>query len=563
MSMSSDETANHVPDDFVEIDLEEEVPDEAENGPQEPSDSGDSGKPTKPELAALVGLMERMQPSRPEILRAVPTYHIVARLGRVFWAREDRSFFSLSKVTQDYDEFLSHSWQVAVWKKVLLLLVIKNGLASVVVGTLTSLLMVLLWQLDFLPGFPKLGEKWSCWCSSVGLILALFTLAFWRPRGSIFVDRVCIHQFDPRMKAEGIVNIGAVLSVSKSLLVLFDDSYADAWSKLGVSFASSGLEIFVLSVLIWTKDRLWCLFEMAAFLKAHPAAAEKPYILQVKPILLGFIACTTCLAAFVGGFFAVFNPFYDLFQFWGVLLAFGAAEGMFLVHASRKYYRSLEAIESQLQDFRLRHAECWCCSVNHIHPASGMPIEVCDREIVSQCVASWFGSEQEFDESVRSLTARALEQQLGYDAFPYLWMLGSFVPVWWPWMDYLAVYSQEGNQFLVPYFVIRFLAFWLFCMPLVATVGIFFARCLRRKAQWICTELFLDALVCVLTLPAVLACVAWQLYTQITFYKEEVQDGLLETLGSVVFAAGCGVALFATRKVFHFANKRLFKRLGA
>ena len=239
MSMSSDETANqnhivtveghHVAGDFVEIDLEEEVPDEAENGPQEPSDSGDSGESTKPELAALVGLIERMQPTRPEILRAVPTYHIVARLGRVFWSGRDRSFFSLSKVTQDYDEFLSHSWQVAVWKKVLLLLVIKNGLASVVVGTLTSLLMVLLWQLDFLPGFPKLGEKWSCWCSFAGLILALFTLAFWRPRGSIFVDRVCINQFDPRMKAEGIVNIGAVLRVSKSLLVLFDDSYADAW----------------------------------------------------------------------------------------------------------------------------------------------------------------------------------------------------------------------------------------------------------------------------------------------------------------------------------------------
>ena len=245
---SSDETAHqnrtvtieghHVPDDFAEIDLQEEVPDEAASGPQE-SDSEDSGAPTKPALAALVGLIERMQPTRPEILRAVPTHQIVARLGRVFWARKDRCFFSLSKVTQDYDEFLSHSWQVAVWKKVLLLMVIKNGLPSVVVGTLTSLLMVLLWQLDFLPGFPKLGEKWSCWCSSVGLILALFSLAFWRPRGSIFVDRVCINQFDPHMKTEGIINIGAVLRVSKSLLVLFDDSYADAWSIVGIPFAWS------------------------------------------------------------------------------------------------------------------------------------------------------------------------------------------------------------------------------------------------------------------------------------------------------------------------------------
>ena len=35
----------------------------------------------------------------------------------------------------------------------------------------------------------------------------------------MFVDRICINQIDPRMKAEGIMNIGAVLNVSNSLLV--------------------------------------------------------------------------------------------------------------------------------------------------------------------------------------------------------------------------------------------------------------------------------------------------------------------------------------------------------
>ena len=43
----------------------------------------------------------------------------------------------------------------------------------------------------------------------------------------MFVDRMCINQSDERMKAEGILNIGAVLRVTKSLLVMFDESYAD------------------------------------------------------------------------------------------------------------------------------------------------------------------------------------------------------------------------------------------------------------------------------------------------------------------------------------------------
>ena len=42
---------------------------------------------------------------------------------------------------------------------------------------------------------------------------------------------------------------------------------------------------------------------------------------------------------------------------------------------------------------------------------------------------------------VRSVVAQALRRQLGCDAFPYSWVLGSSVPILWPLIDYLASYQ--------------------------------------------------------------------------------------------------------------------------
>ena len=300
-------------------------------------------------------------------------------------------------------------------------------------------------------------------------------------------------------------------------------------------------------------------FEIAAFLKAHPeAVAGKSALVQVIPMQLCVISSAASVGALGAGIFAVFNPFENVFVIWSVFMAYLAAEGMFLVRCFRHYYRSLEVIQHQVQHFQLQNAVCWCCSVNHIHPVSGQPIAVCDREIVRQCVTSWFGSEKEFDESVRSVVARALQQQLGYDAFPYSWMLGCFLPVWWPFIDFVAVYqATEEIRFLVPYFVIRFFAFWFWVIPMIGTCGLFFARCFRQESRWKCLDPFRDLLALVLVAPVLLAAVAWFLYTELTFFERD------ETLGSVIFAAGCFVAFLVVRKAYHFGNRRFFTSLGA
>ena len=120
-------------------------------------------------------------------------------------------FFHLSKVTDYYDEFLSHSWQVASWKKAVLLIILKNGLPALLLGTFGAMIMMIVWQLGFLPAYYKIDLPFSYWCSSLGLTMGFLGILFWRPKGNMFVDRMCINQSDARMKAEGILNMGAVL----------------------------------------------------------------------------------------------------------------------------------------------------------------------------------------------------------------------------------------------------------------------------------------------------------------------------------------------------------------
>ena len=509
-----------VNDGFAGIDLEEEIPKENEH-PLGQNEEDEQPDHTADESIArreqLIRLMECFQSTRPEMIRAVRVYQMLICLGQVFWAAGSKDFYHFSEAEQHVDVFLSHSWQVKSWQKILLLMVLKNLLPACVIGTLGSLLMMIPCM------FLKLGVQFYCWCSCVGLILWLVTFAFWRSRSTVFVDRMCINQFDRSMKAEGILNVGAVLKASKSLLVVWDESYA---------------------------DRLWCMFEIAAFLRAHPeAVAEKPGMVQVKPLLLGWTACLGSVSMFAQGVFVLVEPF-DNAIFWPVVLLFAAMQALYLVHAFRGYFRSLEATNQRLRQFQLQKCRCWCCSVNHVNPASGQPIQLCDRETVCQCIMRWYGSEEEFDNSVRSVVASALKQQMGSDAIEYPLMLGTTAPILWSVID-LAVFWQSHDDFFhVPLHTIRAFSIWLWTLPTAGTFALFFARCFRAQGQSICTELFKDFLVVALAMPSLIFFAALEGLTFVLLADEWLQGACIATSSFLIFAV--------VRKHYHATNRRFF-----
>ncbi|CAK9037153.1 Uncharacterized protein SCF082_LOCUS22032 [Durusdinium trenchii] len=223
---------------------------------------------------------------------------------------------------------------------------------------------------------------------SVGFLTALVTLFSWRKQSSVFVDRVCVNQFDPQMKVEGIISLGAILKSSSSMLVIWDESYV---------------------------ERLWCLFELAAFLKAHEEEAGRSErngrsALRVKPLSLGWICVITSCALSVLSFHILVTPTDDSLMEWVIRLSCLTMLYTFIA-VSRAHFRAMESAQQQLQCFRLEDATCWCCTVNHIDQDG--PFTTCDRECVTKCILSWFGSTESFEQSVQSSVAKALSQQLG------------------------------------------------------------------------------------------------------------------------------------------------------
>ena len=113
---------------------------------------------------------------------------------------------------------------------------------------------------DLLPGLDRgsQGPLFSMWCVHSGFIVTTLVLLLWRSQNKIFLDRICINQQDDDLKAQAIFSLAGLLKRSDVVLILWD--------------------------LTWT-ERLWCLFELAAFSKSKKAASRK----QALIINAGFL----------------------------------------------------------------------------------------------------------------------------------------------------------------------------------------------------------------------------------------------------------------------------------
>lgn len=208
---------------------------------------------------AVANVMSTLQPTRDEVLRGVAAFHVLKDFGKIFRRRHHDygKLYGLGRQMEWIHEFWSHSWKGSPLAKIWLLLMLKNGIAALVIGSCIALILAILSLMGYLPGYNKVplyvepefaGEyHFAPWANLGGNLSALVTLLLWRSRDQIFIDLVCIHQQDPQLKAEGLLNLGAFLKRSKQLIVACDNIY-------------------------WT--RAWCVFEVAAFLKSHGNSAK-------------------------------------------------------------------------------------------------------------------------------------------------------------------------------------------------------------------------------------------------------------------------------------------------
>ena len=242
----------------------------------------------------------------------------------------------------------------------------------------------------------------------------------------------------------------------------------------------------------WSR-RLWCVFELAAFISSRPSG-EKPRIV-IRPTVFGLLLLASWIALLFGGLAVriVLNSGYVAGDFTHlhlllISLSFCSVIFLYIAHLAREYCRDLTTLCQHVAHFRVEDAECHCCSVNHRTPGSDVPI-ICDRTILLECIKTWFGSIEAFEEHVQTSVYDVMVEQLSHQMISY-WRLASASPLFfWTYLDNSAfelfALLQHG---MVEYYRLHCLSFvvgltlWLALAPLLFRVQLRLAWTLQERS---------------------------------------------------------------------------------
>ena len=195
--------------------------------------------------------------------------------------------------------------------------------------------------------------------------------------------------------------------------------------------------------------RLWCLYEIGAFLRLHQQRR-----LEIIPTSFGVYLCISSfllsLSYFVNNGLEAASLSYDidfelqerigqlisyatiflgLFFYMRLLRAFGCFLKCFCLFEANSFkgerllfnrpselkricllfgnhLGTMAELSEKVSSFRVRDAECFCCSVSHCMPATGEEIP-CDRRVVYGTLGMWYSGDdstdplESFDREVR------------------------------------------------------------------------------------------------------------------------------------------------------------------
>ena len=111
----------------------------------------------------------------------------------------------------------------------------------------------------------------------------------------------------------------------------------------------------------------------------------------------------------------------------GAVLLLGMMATYPAVSILRNYFRDLDVMKQQLLSISFDTTRSACCDHDHVDPM-GQTL-LCDRRIVKECVDICFGSQQAFEDTVRSEVLNILEHELSERVFSMAWALGVTSPV--------------------------------------------------------------------------------------------------------------------------------------
>ncbi|CAJ1341839.1 unnamed protein product [Effrenium voratum] len=404
--------------------------------------------------ASLEAFMQGMGVARPEVLRGTSAHHALSGFGSAF-RRSRPELFERSRQVEKLQQFWSHSWRESPWKKILTLLVAFNGPAALVAGHLAALTAMLLVGAGAFGVIehPFTGEGIHLYCQCAGFVGMALGFLLWRPHHCIFLDTICIHQQDPDWKSNAIISMGGFLRLSQELLILLDETYT---------------------------QRLWCVIELAAFIKSREGEATKA--VKIRATCVGPAVVAFYLMSALFHFVTTMCPSFDVPPLAWVS---GIAPLIFLylaVDLLRRYHREKHAAHEHLKAFQLRQALCYCCSVNHVNP-SGTRMPVCDRAVLTALVESWFGSVESFERQVQGDVARQFAEQLGTHSFSYPFAMAFGSSAFFYSMEEVGWAIQDGSWSDRLYLLLPALVWLLAAGPLLIVCAELITMLLQTKRK--------------------------------------------------------------------------------
>eukprot|EP00438_Fugacium_kawagutii_P031728 Skav231804 [mRNA] locus=scaffold668:236322:237347:- [translate_table: standard] len=271
----------------------------------------------------------------------------------------------------------------------------------------------------------------------------------------VFFDQICIHQLDAKLKLESIASIGAFLKYSEHFLLVWDATYA---------------------------GRLWCILELAAFLRSHEDAEKKIYI---RPTAMAPCVLAVGLGVWISMLHHIL--FFDAHPIVDMVVLVGIRWGSFWIAAAylRAHYRNTETMLEQLSNFTVESARSSCCINGHTRPDGSQMI--CDRDVICPCIETWYGSAEKFEAMVRTRIRIILHRQLGGLLFPYGWQLVMSAPLLWGFADLTAARARRGDWSTAGIMIWCGLTWWLFLFPCIFQLALLLAKHFRKQEsqEWL------------------------------------------------------------------------------
>ncbi|CAE7510778.1 unnamed protein product [Symbiodinium sp. CCMP2592] len=450
-------------------------------------------------LAELAGCMV---PISPDLLRATKAGDAFRGFGKAL--RGSKKLYQLSYQTKKINQFWSHSWHGSTWRKYVTLLLFYNGAAAAAVACLGAAVASVLFALELLPVLrePNKVTYWqSFWAALVGMILYLLVLLFYRPQVPIFLDVICIDQSNPRRKGQGLLSMGAFLKASRSMLILWDATYS---------------------------DRLWTMFEFAAFLTSREKG-ETPKVV-LRPTILGpcylVLMLTLILALTIGDNVACDLSASGRYSVWAFQFLICCGGLSVNTAAFRAYFRTVSNSQKKLAGWRLADVKCSCCDTGHVRGGG-----ICDRKVVMKCIHQWFGSLDDFESHVRTEIRDTFVHEQSSQPFTYTQVVIALVPVIWSYLDRASAHArftswdpwmQAASQ------IARGLAWWLGVGPMAFLIQCRLACRFQRESRWPRCDPLLNLLpLLAVVLVVVLGVVTEQLFFKLTLFRPGHEDNML------------------------------------